>query len=233
MTSVSTGSSYLDSLINTSSGAATTTDSTSSATKSNQTIDQTGFLKLLTTQLQTQDPTDPTDDNTMVQQMATFSEVAGVTEMNDSLKSLVTNMAASRFGDAASWVGRAALLSGDVATQASNGAYAGQITLPSDAKDVTMSLVNSSGQTVYSKDLGAHASGAVSWSWDGKDSSGNATSDGALQVVVQAVGTDGKSQTPTLATWNEIQSVQSPATGTTSLITGLGTIDPSDVLQLS
>lgn len=223
MTVTSTGNSYLDSL----------SASTSQAAKSNQTIDQSGFLKLLTTQLQTQDPTEPTDTNAMTQQMATFSQVAGIAEMNQSLKSMLANVSASRFGDASGWIGRAALISGNVATQASNGAYAGQITLPDDAKDVTLSLVNSAGQTVYTKDLGPKGAGDVSWSWDGKDKDGNATTDGALQVVVTGSSTAGKSLSPTNATWNEIQSVQSPATGSTKLVTGLGSVDPSDVLQLS
>ena len=224
---VSTGNSYLDSLTNSAATAA------AKASKSNQTIDQSGFLKLLTTQLQTQDPTAPTDTNAMTQQMATFSQVAGIAEMNQSMKSMVANMSASRFGDASGWIGRAALISGNVATQASNGAYAGQINLPSDAKDVTISLVNSSGQTLYSKDLGPKTAGDVSWAWDGKDNAGNATSDGALQVIVTGVGADGKALNPTNATWNEIQSVKSPASGTTQLITGLGGISPADVLQLS
>jgi len=224
---VSTGNSYLDSLSNSAATAA------AKASKSNQTIDQSGFLKLLTTQLQTQDPTAPTDTNAMTQQMATFSQVAGIAEMNQSMKSMVANMSASRFGDASGWIGRAALISGNVATQASNGAYAGQINLPSDAKDVTISLVNSSGQTLYSKDLGPKSAGDVSWAWDGKDNAGNATSDGALQVIVTGVGADGKALNPTNATWNEIQSVKSPASGTTQLITGLGGISPADVLQLS
>ncbi|MBW8743999.1 MAG: flagellar hook capping protein [Sphingomonas sp.] len=224
---VSTGNSYLDSLSNSAATAA------AKASKSNQTIDQSGFLKLLTAQLKTQDPTAPTDTNTMTQQMATFSQVAGITEMNQSLKSMLSGVNASRFGDASGWIGRAALITGNVATQAANGAYAGQISLPADAKDVTLNLVNSSGQTVYSKDLGAKSQGDVSWSWDGKDASGNATKDGALQVIVTATGANGKSVSPTNSTWNEIQSVKSPATGTTQLITGLGSIDPADVLQLS
>jgi len=224
---VSTGNSYLDSLTNSTANAAAT------ASKSNQTIDQAGFLKLLTAQLQTQDPTEPTDTNAMTQQMATFSQVAGISEMNQSLKSMLDGVNASRFGDASGWIGRAALISGDIATQASNGAYAGQISIPDDAKDVTLSLVNSAGQTVYTKDLGAKDAGNVSWSWDGKDASGNATTDGALQVVITGATTAGKALNPTNATWNEIQSVQSPATGTTKLITGLGSVDPADVLQLS
>lgn len=216
--------SYLDSL---------TTKTPVTAASKGQSIDQSGFLKLLTAQLQTQDPTAPTDSTQMVQQMATFSQVAGIAEMNSSLKSMTSDLSAARFGDASGWIGRAALVSGAVATQSSNGAFAGQITLPSDAKAVTLALVNSSGQTVYTKDLGAKGAGDISWSWDGKDAAGEATKDGALQVVVTAVGTDGKAVSPQNATWNEIQSVKSPATGTTQLITGLGGISPSDVLQLS
>ena len=223
MTTLATGNTYLDAL----------GTKTASVAKSSQTIDQSGFLKLLTTQLKTQDPTAPTDSTQMVQQMATFSQVAGIAEMNQSLKSMKTDVAASRFGGASGWIGRAALLSGSVATQASNGAYAGQITLPTDAQSVSLSLVNSDGQTVYSKNLGAHASGAMSWSWDGKDASGAATTDGALKVIVTAGDAAGKSIAPTNATWNEITSVQSPASGTTSLVTALGQISPSDVLQLS
>ena len=223
---VSTGNSYLDSLSNSQTAASRTG-------KSNQTIDQSGFLKLLTAQLKTQDPTAPTDPNTMTQQMATFSQVAGITEMNQSLKSMLAGVNASRFGDASGWIGRAALINGNVATQATNGAYAGQISLPADASNVTLNLVNSSGQTVYSKDLGAKSQGDVSWSWDGKDGSGNVTKDGALQVIVTATGTNGKSVSATNSTWNEIQSVKSPATGTTQLFSGLGSIDPADVLQIS
>ncbi|UAK26057.1 flagellar hook assembly protein FlgD [Sphingomonas nostoxanthinifaciens] len=232
MTTVSTtGNSYLDSLMTSTSKAASS--STTATGGSSQTINQSGFLKLLTTQLQTQDPTQATDTNQMVAQMATFSQVAGITEMNQSLATMSTNVAALRFGSASNWVGRAALVPSDIATQASNGAYAGQITVPSDAKDVTVSLTNASGQTVFSKDLGAQSAGAVNWSWDGKDSSGTATTDGALSVNVSAVGTSGGNLTTTNNTWNEISSVKSPTSGTTSLVTALGTIDPSTVLELS
>lgn len=222
---ISTGNTYLDSLT----GATSTTTANTSASKS--TIDQAGFLKLLTAQLKTQDPTAPVDNSQMAAQMAQFSTVAGITEMNTSLKTMATDLAASRFGDASGWIGRGALVASDVTAAMSSGAFAGEITLPSDAKDVTLSLVDASGQTVYSKDLGAKSAGAVDWSWDGRDISGNAVA-GPLQVVVGATATSGTSLTTTNATWAEVQSVQSPASGTTKLITTLGSFAPADVRQL-
>jgi len=226
MTTTSTGNSYLDSLTTTAKTA-----STAASTKSNQTIDQSGFLKLLTTQMQTQDPTAPMDNTQMVAQMAQFSQVAGISEMNASLKGMSANLAASRFGDASGWIGRSALVNSDVSAALSSGAFAGQVNLPSDAKDVTISLVDSTGQTVFAKDLGAKSAGSVDWAWDGKDSSGKAVS-GPLQVVVGAIGTSGTSLSTTNSTWTDVQSVQSPASGTTKLMTTLGGFAPSDVIEL-
>ncbi|WP_174274690.1 flagellar hook assembly protein FlgD [Sphingomonas bacterium] len=225
---LATGNSYLDSLA---SGSGATTSSAKSAAAS-KTIDQSGFLKLLTAQLATQDPTAPTDNTQMVQQMATFSQVAGITEMNASLKNMASDLAAARFGDASGWIGRGALVASASAAALSTGAYAGEITLPSDAKDVTVSLLDANGQTVHTEDLGARSAGAIDWSWDGKDSAGAAVA-GPLRIVVSAAAAAGSgSVTTTNAAWTEVQSVQSPASGSTRLVTGLGSFAPSDVIQL-
>jgi flagellar basal-body rod modification protein FlgD len=225
---ISTGNAYLDTLATQNAAKA------AASQKSNQTIDQAGFLKLLTTQLQTQDPTDPVDNTQMVAQMAQFSSTTGIAEMNQSIKNMAQDIAAARFGDASGWIGRAALLDGNVAAPATNGAYAGQISLPADVSRLNLALVDDSGQTVYSTDLGAKSAGNVNWAWDGKDANtGQPANKGALRVVVTAPGTDGKAVAPALASWTEIQSVQSPATGTTKLITALGQVSPSDVIELS
>lgn len=51
-------------------------------------LDETAFLRLMTTQLKEQDPFDPVDNTQMVAQMAQFSSVAGISEMNTSLKDI-------------------------------------------------------------------------------------------------------------------------------------------------
>ena len=61
--------------------------------KSAQTLDQNAFLRLMTTQLKEQDPFDPVDNQEMVAQMAQFSSVAGIGEMNVSLKSIADQIA--------------------------------------------------------------------------------------------------------------------------------------------
>jgi flagellar basal-body rod modification protein FlgD len=63
------------------------------AGSSNKQLDQTAFLRLMTTQLKEQDPFSPMDNTQMVAQMAQFSSVAGISEMNGSLKAISTQLA--------------------------------------------------------------------------------------------------------------------------------------------
>lgn len=68
--------------------SAATTSQTSTAKSGTPALGQADFLKLLTTQMTTQDPTDPVDNKEMVAQMAQFSSLAGITEMADTLKAI-------------------------------------------------------------------------------------------------------------------------------------------------
>jgi flagellar basal-body rod modification protein FlgD len=57
-------------------------------------MDATDFLKLLTTQMQMQDPTDPVDNKEMLAQMAQFSSLSATTEMNSTLKAIAIKVGA-------------------------------------------------------------------------------------------------------------------------------------------
>jgi len=219
-------SNYIDGLRTGGSGTSSQT------VKSNNQLDQNAFLKLMTTQLQTQDPFNPVDNTQMVAQMAQFSSVTGIAEMNASLKTLVSNLTGNRVGDAANWIGRAALVASDIATPLSNGSYAGEITLPENADNVQINLVDANGAIVHQQTLGAQEAGAIAFQWDGKDAAGNVVATGPLQVQVTAANTDGVIDTD-VATWAGISAVQSPAGGSsTRLVTPLGLLAPEDALRL-
>jgi flagellar basal-body rod modification protein FlgD len=55
-------------------------------------LGQNDFLRLMTTQLSAQDPFDPVDNQQMVAQMAQFSSVTGISEMNISLQSIANQI---------------------------------------------------------------------------------------------------------------------------------------------
>ena len=80
------------------SGAANTAAS-SGTTNTSKALDNNGlgreaFLKLLVTQLQHQDPTSPQADTQFVAQLATFSQLEQLTQMNQSLTQIASFYAA-------------------------------------------------------------------------------------------------------------------------------------------
>lgn len=196
-------------------------------------MDQSDFLRLMTTQLSTQDPFNPVDNTQMVAQMAQFSQLAGISEMNKSMAAIASAFTPGRLTDAASWIGRSMLTQSDIATPLQDGSYAGQITLPGDADKVNVSFVDQSGKLVHSESLGAQKAGDLSFAWDGKDANGNVVANGPVRVIVDASG-NGESVAATTATWTGIAGIQSPANGgATKLVTGLGLLTPDAAIRLS
>jgi flagellar basal-body rod modification protein FlgD len=55
-------------------------------------LGQADFLRLLTVQLQQQDPTAPMDNSQMLAQMAQFTSLSNSTEMNSTLKAIATKL---------------------------------------------------------------------------------------------------------------------------------------------
>ena len=84
--------------------ATTTTNSTSAATQAtNDTLGKDAFLKLLIAELSNQDPLNPMEDREFISQMATFSSLEQMQNMN---KTLETMAEANKFS-AVSYVGKA------------------------------------------------------------------------------------------------------------------------------
>lgn len=56
---------------------------------------QADFLRLMTAQLSVQDPFDPVDNSQMIAQMAQFSSLGGISEMNATLKDIAARLDAA------------------------------------------------------------------------------------------------------------------------------------------
>jgi flagellar basal-body rod modification protein FlgD len=72
--------------------AAAATASGKASGRDYSSLGQADFLRLLTVQLQQQDPTDPVDNKEMLAQMAQFSSVAGISDVNATLKEISTKL---------------------------------------------------------------------------------------------------------------------------------------------
>jgi flagellar basal-body rod modification protein FlgD len=201
---------------------------TTGKTTGQTTLDQSAYIKLMTAQLQYQDPFEPMDNTQMVAQMAQFSQLAGQAEGNKALQTIASALSGSRLSDAASWIGKSMLVESSSVAPGITGDYAGQLTLPADSDAVSIDLVDGAGGIVKTIELGSQKAGDVPFYWDGRDADGNTVQSGVLTMNVR-----GASPIQT-ASWATVAAVQSPASGADAkLITTLGSFTAADALSLS
>ncbi len=191
---------------------------------SSSNLDQAAFLRLMTAQLKMQDPFKPLDSNDMVAQMAQFSTVAGIEEMNGSLKKLYEN---NRIGDASSWLGRNVLVPGNIAVPNEAGQYAGEFYLAAPAKNLSIDFLNDRGEIVQAIELGEQKAGSIAFDWDALDGTGQPLDHGQLKVRVNGGVVAG------LSSWAKVEAVQSPTDGSNArLITPRGEFWLSEAIRL-
>lgn len=65
---------------------------TTTAGRDFSSLGQGDFVRLLTVQMQQQDPFDPVDNKEMLAQMAQFSSLAGINDVNSTLQQISTKL---------------------------------------------------------------------------------------------------------------------------------------------
>ena len=85
------------------------------ATKRKSSLGQEDFLRLMTTQLQNQDPFAPMENGEFIAQMAQFSTVTGITEMGQSLQGISDKLNEFRIATASDLLGNSVLVPGNIA----------------------------------------------------------------------------------------------------------------------
>jgi flagellar basal-body rod modification protein FlgD len=148
-------------------------------------LNQSDFLKLMTTQLNNQDPTQPSDSSQMLAQMAQLSTVSGIQAMQSSLQQLVNTMMASQTTQAAGLVGHQVIAAGSSATLTPNG-MGGAIELTQDTQKLTVGIYDSSGQLVKQVNMGPQSKGTVPFSWSGITDNGDTAPNGVYQIRASA-----------------------------------------------
>ncbi|MDQ1158065.1 flagellar basal-body rod modification protein FlgD [Sphingomonas sp. SORGH_AS 950] len=207
----------------------TGSSSTTTAAKKSTTLGQADFLKLLTAQLKNQDPFSPMDNTQMVAQMAQFSSVAGISEMNTTLTSLANKLTGTTPSAAMNYVGKTVLTQGTTAYGRTSGGLAGQVELDAAASDVTVTIADASGGVLKTLSLGAQKAGAASYDWDGKTADGKSAGSGPFTISVSA-NNGSTAVTSRSLVWAPVQSVSLPSTGSPVLtVAGLGQVQLSAV----
>ena len=120
-----------------------------------ETKDQLGqedFLKLMTTQLQNQDPFAPVDNADFIAQMAQFSTVTGITSMDQTMKSVSEQLSEMRIASTTQLMGHSVLVPGKFARPDKDGVISGVVDLPDVAISRSMSIARLKKSTSFSPD---------------------------------------------------------------------------------
>jgi flagellar basal-body rod modification protein FlgD len=161
------------------------------------------FLQLLTTQLQNQNPLDPLDTNQFTQQLVEFAGVQQQLNTNSSLSTLVSLQQTAQSTQALGFVGKTAVVTGNSAAL-TNSSATWELNVPSNS-NVTLSITNSTGQTVFSNTYAATAGNNQPFTWNGQSTDGTQWPDG--QYTLTATATDGSGNSVGITT--EVQGVVS------------------------
>ena len=193
---------------------------------------QTAFLKLFTTQLTNQDPTDPVKNEAFVAQLAQFSQLEATTNMAKSLSNFTDTMASTQITSSASLIGQKVAVPGGPAELVAGQPVPASIALPEGADGVTLQAFDSKGVLVSTQTAGAQTPGDMLFNWNGQDDVGNALPAGTYRFVASAV-VRGKNTTPTVSTMSTVLGVTQQADKSMLLqVTGGKTIKLSDVTKI-
>jgi len=217
-------------------GAASSTSGSSSASTgvAGATLGGTDFLTLMLAQLKNQDPTSPVDSNTFLAQLASLSEVQGITQLNTSFSALSNSLTSSQALQASSLLGHQALVASPTATLSSaGGTLSGAVSVPQTSSQVVLNITNSNGVLVQSLNLGAQPAGLANFSWNGLTSGGTQAPAGTYTLSAQVAGAAGTAVTTLVNGTVDSVTMGSGTTGLTLNIAGLGSVPFSSVQQIS
>ena len=128
-------------------------------------LGQEDFLKLMTTQLQNQDPFAPVDNADFIAQMAQFSTVTGITSMDETMKSVSEQLTEMRIASTTQMMGHSVLVPGKYARPDKEGVVSGLVDLPDTAANLNIIFESSDGEVLHQDSLGLQKAGLVGFEW--------------------------------------------------------------------
>lgn len=144
------------------------------------------FLTLLTTQLQYQDPLNPTDTNEFTNQLVNFTNVEQSIATNQNLEALVQlqqiDQQNSQAATLINYLGKTVGSNLNVA-DLSGGDATWNLDFGTSASSLTYDIYDAFGNKVFTEEASGASAGAQTYSWDGTRSNGSAAANGAYYLV--------------------------------------------------
>ena len=197
-------------------------------------LGQEDFLQLMLAQLRHQDPLQPLENGDFLGQMAQFSTVSGIQDLNETFSHFASSLQSNRALQASSLVGRAVMVPTSQARLEAGGSVSGAVELSEPASALTITVSDASGQTVRSFELGPQTGGVARFTWDGLNNSGQPAPAGDYFIRVDA-SVNGETVTLDSLVESKVESVSLGQGGGDDIllnVAGIGPIALSDINEI-
>lgn len=195
---------------------------------------QEDFLRLMITQLQNQDPMKPMENGDFLGQMAQFSTVSGIENLNNTMSSVTGALSANQALQAASLVERSALVAADSIEVSEGDGISGVIELPEDVEHGVVTIRDANGQEVARIAVENDGTGLARFEWGGSGADDEPGVAGQYEVSAEYQSGGNKESVATYL-WGEIESVSlfGGTDGMRMTLKGIGTLSLAEAREIS
>ena len=192
-------------------------------------LGQDAFLKLMIAQLENQDPLSPAENGEFIAQLAQFSSVEGITNLNTSVGDLVSEFRSSRALEASALVGRAVDVNSNTGRLPEDGQIFGTVEIPSNAQNVQIRVETLAGELAHMESIPGDQIGDIAFAWDGVNEDGDQWSSGVYRLTATAQ-IEGEETALNVRVAANVNSVSMGSDSSLSLdVDGVGQVDIDDV----
>ena len=209
---------------------AATTDTKTAAASSKLNADFDMFLKLLTAQMQNQDPLDPMDTAQYTQQLVQYSQVEQSIEQTATLKSLLSAFGTQNLMQASAMIGAQVETTSPVSGLSATTPAQWTWSSSRDVASMTATIKDEKGKIIDT--LPITATGAAgAFTWDGTTSAGKKVDPGLYTLELAGVDASGAKVAATAHAFGKVSDVELENGAVKLTINGL-TVATSDLLRI-
>jgi flagellar basal-body rod modification protein FlgD len=206
-------------------------ESTTTISQGNGTMGKDDFLTLLVAQLQAQDPLNPMDGTQFTAQLAQFTSLEQLQNINTNLEGIDNSQNIQTNSGAVGFIGKTVTALGDQMTVSEGQGADIHFDLPQDAAAVFVKIYDQNGSYVQSLEYGGMQAGPQSLSWDGTDQLGAQVPEGRYQYEITAIDAEENELSVTAFTSGKVKGINYKD-GHTYLLTDSQEIRMGDVVKV-
>lgn len=194
-------------------------------------LGQADFMRLMTEQLKHQDPLKPLSNSEFIGQLAQFSTVQGISDLNTAVAGFGSALTGDQVLKGAALVGHSVLIPSEQLALADTGNATGLVMAPA-AGNVTIEITDATGTVVRSFEVQAGGKGETNFAWDGLGVDGERLPPGAYAVKATHLDATGKPAVLNTYVDAVVESVTIGSDGLYLNLPGLGTAPLDYVLRI-